>query len=214
LATSRKTSYSSTFYEHYKTKKNDKLKAILADPKNKKTMLTEWFEANKNNKEARDLTYCDFPLKWKWETKNKKSVKRKHGFKIGRLYYVNPIEEEGLYLRMVLMIVKGATSYEDIRTYNGTIYQTFKEACTARGLLTDDNEWYNAFNEAANWATSSQLRYLFVTMLLFCNLKHERKFYNTNWRKMVDHIENALVIKHHPIKYYPIEIELQDLLLI
>jgi hypothetical protein len=44
------------------------------------------------------------------------------------------------------MIVKGETSYEDIRTYNGTIYQTFKEACTSLGLLTD---------EAANWATTS-----------------------------------------------------------
>jgi hypothetical protein len=53
------------------------------------------------------------------------------------------------------MIVKGETSYEDIRTYNGTIYQTFKEACTSLGLLTDNNEWYNAFNEAANWATTS-----------------------------------------------------------
>ena len=31
---------------------------------------------------------------------------------------------------------------------------------------------------------------------------------------MVDDIENALVTKHHPIKYYPTEIELQDLLLI
>ena len=113
---------------------------------------------------------------------------------------------------MLLMIVKGATSYEDIRTYNGIIYQSFKEACTARGLLTDDNEWYNAFNEAANWATASQLRYLFVTMLLFCNLKDERKFYNKNWRKMVDDIENTLLIKHHPIKYYATETELQDLL--
>jgi hypothetical protein len=37
-------------------------------------MLTDWFEANKNNKEARDITYCNFPLKWKWETKNKKWI--------------------------------------------------------------------------------------------------------------------------------------------
>lgn len=32
------------------------------------------------------------------------------------------------------MIVKGAKSYEEIRTYNGVLYLTFKEACAARGL--------------------------------------------------------------------------------
>ena len=89
--------------------KNAKLKAIIADPKNKKTMLTQWFEANKSNKEARELTYCEFPNKWRWDEKNKKWVKRKHGFKIGRLYYASPTEGERFYLRMLLMIVKGAT---------------------------------------------------------------------------------------------------------
>jgi hypothetical protein len=112
------------------------------------------------------------------------------------------------------MIVKGATSYEDIKTYNSILYQTFKEACAARGLLSDDNEWYKAFDEVVNWATSSQLRYLFVTMLIFCNLQGEKNFYNKNWRKMVDDIELQLIIKHHPIKYYPTVIELQDLLFV
>jgi hypothetical protein len=51
---------------------------------------------------------------------------------------------------MLLMIVTGATSYKDIRTYKGTVYQTFKEACAARGLLKDDNKWYKTFDEAAN----------------------------------------------------------------
>jgi len=67
------------------------------------------------------------------------------------------------------MIVKGAKNYEDIRTYNGTTYKTFKEACAAHGLLNDDKEWYDTFNEAATWATAAQLRYLFLTMLVFCN---------------------------------------------
>jgi len=111
------------------------------------------------------------------------------------------------------MIVKGAQSYKDIRTYNGTVYQTFKEACAARGLLTDDKEWYDTFTEAANWATTPQLRYLFFTMLLFCNLQDERKFYNKNWRKMTDDIQCYLINKYHPIVYTPTDIELQDMLL-
>jgi hypothetical protein len=56
--------------------KNAKLKAIINDPKNQKTMLTEWFEINKSSEEARDLTYCDFPLKWVWDKKIKMGQKK------------------------------------------------------------------------------------------------------------------------------------------
>ena len=111
-------------------------------------MLIEWFVTNKEYDEAKELTYCEFPLKWRWDETNKKWIKRQHGFKIGRLYYVNPAEGERFYLRILLMTVKGATSYADLRTYNGIVYETFKEACAARGLLNDDNEWYNTFEEA------------------------------------------------------------------
>ena len=189
-----------------------KLQSIIRDPKNQKTMLTEWFEANKQYPEARELTYCEFPQKWIWDNKNKKWTKRKQGFQIGRLYYVNPKEGERFYLRMLLMIIKGATSYEDIRTYNGTVYKTFKEACQAQGLLNDDNEWYHTFDEAANWATAPQLRNLFATMLLFCNLNDEHMFYERNWRKMVDDIEHRLTMRYYPMIYHPTDTELQDLL--
>jgi hypothetical protein len=83
------------------------------------------------------------------------------------------------------MVVKGATNYEDIHTYNGIVYQTFKEACAARDLLSNDKEWYNTFEEAANWATSSQLRNLFVIMLTYYEIKDEKEFFYMSWHKMV-----------------------------
>ena len=105
-----------------KIKKDAKLSDIINDPKKQKTMLTEWFITNKEHEEAKELTYCEFPLKWRWDETNKKWIKRQHGFKIGRLYYVNPAEGERFYLRILLMTVKGATSYADLRTYNGIVY--------------------------------------------------------------------------------------------
>jgi hypothetical protein len=36
-----------------------------------KTMLTEWFKANQVHPDARDLTYCDFPSKWRWNSQIK-----------------------------------------------------------------------------------------------------------------------------------------------
>jgi hypothetical protein len=141
-------------------------------------MLTEWFTTNKICVAARDLTYCDFPTKYTWDAKNKKKRKqREHGMKIGRFYYVNPMKGERFYLQMLLIIVKGAQSYDDIKAYKGIIYNTFKEACAARGLLNNDNEWYWTFSEAASWVTSYQLRQLFITMLLFCGIQNEQVFF-------------------------------------
>jgi hypothetical protein len=90
---------------------------------------------------------------------------------------VHPSAGERYYLRMLLMVAKGAQNFESLRTYNNVLYPSFKETCRAHGLLEDDQEWYNAFDEAASWATSSQLRDLFVTMLLFCEVGDEFTFF-------------------------------------
>lgn len=55
--------------------------------------------------------------------------------------YVHPSAGERYYLRMLLNVVKGATSFEDIRTVNGVLHPTFRSACTALGLLGDAKEW-------------------------------------------------------------------------
>jgi hypothetical protein len=151
---------------------------ILSQSFLRKTMLTEWFAANGENPNAIDLTYLDFPPKWRWDDKNRIWIPRQsRDKKIGRLYYVYPLAGEKYYLRMLLLTVKGACSYESIRTYNNIVYSTFKEACKARGLLDDDQEWLSAFNEAATWATSNHLRQLFVIMLLHCQVTSEYAFF-------------------------------------
>jgi hypothetical protein len=74
------------------------------------------------------------------------------------MYYAHPTAGELYYLRMLLMIVKGSTSYVDIRTFNGQVYDTFRDACEAHGLLESDNEWKLLFDEAIISASSYQLR--------------------------------------------------------
>lgn len=168
---------------------NANMTNILSEEFLRRTTLTQWFVANQMYPEARTLTYCDFPKKWCYDQSTRTWVLRHSGFKIGRLYYVHPSVGERYYLRMLLMVVKGAQSYEDLRTYNGITYSTFREACNARGLLGSDQEWYSAFDEAATWATSSQLRQLFVTMLLFCEVNDERAFFEKVWRLLADDIQ-------------------------
>jgi hypothetical protein len=104
------------------------------------------------------------------------------------MYYVHPSAGEGYFMRMLLMYVRGARSYADIRTYNDVVYDTFKEACAARGLLGDDREWSFAFDEAVSWGTGPQLRSLFVLMVVHCGIADGAAFFNKHWHAMSDDI--------------------------
>ncbi|KAJ1257095.1 hypothetical protein BS78_K223300 [Paspalum vaginatum] len=172
----------------YDAKQN--MAEVLSEEFLRRTMLTQWFIANQTDDSGGDLTYYDFPSRWSWDAVSRTWRQRRRGRgKIGRLYYVHPSVGERYYLRMLLLVVKGACSYEGVRTYRGTIYPTFRQACHARGLLGDDQEWYHAFDEAATWATSQQLRRLFVTMLLFCEVNDEAAFFEKVWRLLADDIQ-------------------------
>ncbi len=70
-------------------------------------------------------------------------------------------------MRMLLNVVCRATSFEDLRTVDGRVCATFKEACQAKGLLENDQEWAHALEEVSHWATGHRLRDLFASVLLF-----------------------------------------------
>jgi hypothetical protein len=77
---------------------------------------------------------------------------RKKGFAIGRMYYAHPTSSEHYYLQMLMNYVKGATSYKHLWIVDGIKHNTFKDACIVMGLLTIDNEWHQALEEAGLWA--------------------------------------------------------------
>ncbi|KAM0885149.1 hypothetical protein ACQ4PT_030511 [Festuca glaucescens] len=189
------------------------LPALVNNSLLQKTMLTEWFVANARHASARSLTYCDFPTRWSWVAESKKWVRRKRSDKIGRAYYVHPSTGELYYLRMLLMLVKGAKCYADVRTYNGTVYGSFKDACTARGLLGDDTEWYYAFDEALEWGMGNQLRQLFVTMILYCGVLDENVFFEKYWTYLAEDIQYRIRSSLHDASYtVPVD-ELRNMLL-
>ncbi|XP_038698800.1 uncharacterized protein LOC119996288 [Tripterygium wilfordii] len=110
------------------------------------------------------------------------------GHSIGRISYVHPSAGEIYYLRMLLAYVKGATNFSDIRTVNETTYNTFKEACNAMGLTGNDREWHDALHEAANWATSHELRTLFVTLIMFCEVADSKRLFDAHLNNFQDDI--------------------------
>ncbi len=143
------------------------LSAVLDQTNVSKTMLTEYFVANGIYPEARETTYADFPGKFTWNAKNKEWKPRSRGFSIGRLYNVSIFAGEKYYLRSLLNVVKGAQSFEQLKTVNGTLYPTFKTAAYALGLFENDDECQQSLQEASTYQTGRQLRFLFGMILVY-----------------------------------------------
>ena len=115
------------------------------------TALTAWFLKNRdgNDLEARTILYQDFPKKYSYIKRTKRWEKHTRSAPaIGRMYFAAPNQGERFYLRLLLTVVPGAQSFEGLRTVDGHIWPTFKEACLAKGLLEDDREWNQCLLEA------------------------------------------------------------------
>ncbi len=152
-------------------------------------MMTEWFKTNQELEVASSLTFDQFLQQWVWNQKLKQWTMRKRGFAICHMYYAHPTLSEYYYLQMLLNCIKGATSYEHLRTVDGPKHDTFKDACIVMGLLVDDNEWHQAFKEASLWALGRQLRDMFASMLMFCEVMNPRHVWDAHWESLSDDIE-------------------------
>ena len=63
------------------------------------------------------------------------------------MWSASPFNGERDYLRLLLTVVRGPRSFEDLRTVDGVQYPTFKGACIALRLLEDDGEWIAMFRD-------------------------------------------------------------------
>lgn len=81
---------------------------------------------------------------------------------------------------MLLHEVRGPKSFADLKTVNGRVCQTFREACHLRGLLEDDSHWDATLAEAAVSSSANQLRNLFAIMLLYCGLSNPQQLWENH----------------------------------
>ena len=109
------------------------------------TELTAFFEYNLNEPET-DVTYVDFPEFFTWKEKEWNPRKRGPSDTIGRVHVVNPAAGDVYYLRMLLHHdhCKGKQSFEDLRSIEGQVMESYQDLCRALGLLQDDREWDEA----------------------------------------------------------------------
>ena len=99
--------------------------------KSSHTKLTRYFEICKENQDhlfIANLRYIDFPKHFIWQNGNWQERKKGGEKVISRMYMCSPRDKERFFLRILLTQIHGATSYENIRTINGILYDTFEEA--------------------------------------------------------------------------------------
>ncbi|XP_057430864.1 uncharacterized protein LOC130723720 [Lotus japonicus] len=152
------------------------------------TMFLAWFEANKKYPAGRNLTYAKFPQMFVYDHDARLWKLRKQGFAIGRLTYIPLGCGEIFYMRLFLTIQKGCTSFNDVKTFHGQLFETFRDACYALGLLADDKEFIDAIKESSKLGSGHQLRRLFATLLFMCTMSIPDLVWNVTWRLLADGI--------------------------
>ncbi|XP_050910051.1 uncharacterized protein LOC127123919 [Lathyrus oleraceus] len=105
----------------------------------KQSMFTSWMEANKSYPEAIFFTYSQFISKFVYDKRHQCWRPCKQGYTIGRLIWVSPSTSELYYLRMMHIVVKGPTCYNDINDVGGKILDSFRDACFEIGFFEDEN---------------------------------------------------------------------------
>ncbi len=163
-----------------------------------KTMLTAFFEANASETLgpiARMYTYQELPEHFTWQSQRKCWSLRKQGYAIGRMYWVPPTAGERFYLRLLLTVVKGPKSFEDVRTFQSVTYPTFREACIARGLLENNDEWRQCLLEASAMRTGESLRRLFAVILEHCEPSQPELLWMEFRHHLCDDLRHRLQIR-------------------
>ncbi|XP_017490266.1 PREDICTED: uncharacterized protein LOC108378484 [Rhagoletis zephyria] len=144
------------------------------------TTLTAFFKLCQHDSFARTLLYVEVPKFYTWNSSKKEFIKRKQGAivpdtearqgdSLGRVYTIHPSNAECFYLRLLLHKVKGPVSFQALRTVDGVLCSTYRQACQHLGLLENDNHWEITLSEAGLSCLPSQLRSLFAIILTTCS---------------------------------------------
>ena len=113
---------------------------------------------------------------WNNNTKTWRRKRRNRPFTLCRMNSVSPRDQERFLLGLLLQNIPGPRSYEDLRTVNGVVLHTFKQACVANGLVNSNQVWRQIMLEAVDNIMPRQMRNTFAYLLVFANVMDPLQF--------------------------------------
>lgn len=126
----------------------------------KDTALISFFKLCTNDPFTKTLLYSQVPsyYMWKketrfWEVDGLPNLK--YFLTLGRVYRISPKQQDCFYLRLLLLKVMGMTYFDDLKTFNGETFPTYRETSLKRYLLrgrrsvgrNEDRSSYNTLGE-------------------------------------------------------------------
>jgi hypothetical protein len=154
--------------------------------------LMAFFDYNARHPNDPKYRYPEFPERFTYDKPTRSWHRRGGKQAIGRMFQASPSQGERFYLRLLLTVRAGPTSFEDLRTVEGVVHPTFRAACAAMGLLLDDREWAAALEEAAVFASGRRLRTLFTFILHFCAVGDPLRLWEEFKERLCDDLPHAI----------------------
>lgn len=84
--------------------------------------------------------------------------------------------------------MKGPTSFESLKTVEGVVYETFREACEIRGLLENDSHWDKTMTDASTSQMPCKIRHLFAILLTTFAVSNPRALWEKYKKEMCEDI--------------------------
>ena len=147
----------------------DNVERVVQLAANRDTMLTAFFNLNRDDANARNLLYVEIPQSYVFKSKEREWRPRQRGAVFARIHYIFPKNRELFHLRILLMHVRGPQSFQDLRTVNGHVHQTFTAAAIALNLVENDDQWYVCIEEALQVELCRNVRFLFANICVHCH---------------------------------------------
>ncbi|KAF6148344.1 hypothetical protein GIB67_025563, partial [Kingdonia uniflora] len=107
--------------------------------------MDDFFDYCTSHDNARSFTYQEFPYQHTLLKDNKvwTSCSPRNKFAIGRLFYASPKSGERYYLKLLLTVVKGLTSFKSLCAVNNMVYERHIK------FLKKEYEAYQIFSKLA-----------------------------------------------------------------
>lgn len=168
--------------------------------------LIAYFSLCQNDEFARSCLYVEIPKyyvwvkdesKWMWKRRRdgifvEPGIKKQPNI-LTRMHTVHPAQMECFCLRLLLSHRRGPTSYTDLRTIGGITFETYKDACSALGLLDDDRHWNVTLMQASQIPSPKRLRHLFCIIITECHVTEPQRLWDNHkeslckdiWEKVI-----------------------------